>query len=520
MPTFVGIISDQTHAQVPMIVTKSHRISLGILLALAFAPLFAHAQPSDISQIQAIAADALNDLDHGEINSASNKIMQATQILKLREWDSTQTANIHLAQGIINYNKYRYLDAELAKSSTLESFQKALKLSPDIEFPQKYYSEEIIEIFKQAQSQNAEPQPPIPLPEAEPPLPAPAQDTPDTPTLSHVPLESCDTCQPCIVSVTAPPHKDIYKVQLLYASDVFQDYEIIEMHPSEADPDIFTATLPNLKSESDHIYYYIQALDRLSNVVVKFPYQAPPVNLAFQKTCGPGNAYPISENAPDALDFATTALPTEPDDTQSAAIHQSASAPIAQFSLMLGTGFGHVSDKTINCDGNPKCMTNGGGTSSIASTLAPLPLHLRLNAFYNLPLYFQVGIYLRGQLINIVKPTLTPKAQSEIAHPGVYNVMLGVAARWFILHEQPYRLHVGLGLGWGGANATVNMGPAFNNFKDIYIYKGPMHIAPEIGFLWSFHQNVGLAVELEIPIVFPERPSFFIDLSVGPYFQF
>ena len=70
------------------------------------------------------------------------------------------------------------------------------------------------------------------------------------------------------------------------------------------------------------------------------------------------------------------------------------------------------------------------------------------------------------------------------------------------------------------ANATIFTGSKFNDFKAIYLIKGPFHIAPEIGFLWSFHKYVGLAIELAIPFHFPDKFNVHFDLSVGPYFQF
>ena len=215
-----------------------------------------------------------------------------------------------------------------------------------------------------------------------------------------------------------------------------------------------------------------------------------------------------------------TASNPSQENTQSSSTLNDDSYPLFQFSVMLGSAFGIVGDKTENCDGNAKCMPIGGSPSSISSGPASLPLHLRANAIFNLPKYFQAGIYLRGQLINIVKETLTPTAKDRIKNPDQYNIMVGLALRYLILWEQPYRLYFGLEFGWGGANAMVDMGPAYNNFKDIYLYKGPFHIAPEIGFLWNFHKNVGLAIELTLPIVFPEKPSAFFDLSIGPYFQF
>ena len=196
------------------------------------------------------------------------------------------------------------------------------------------------------------------------------------------------------------------------------------------------------------------------------------------------------------------------------------SDPIFQFTVLLGSAFGIIGDRTENCDYDARCNGSMNAQLRLGTGIAWLPFHLRASAMFNLPKHFQIGLYVRGQLIDIVKNSLNAGAKANIDFPEQYNIMVGVAARYLVLWEQPYRLYLGLEFGWGGAYASVDMGTDFNNFRDIYLYKGPLHIAPELGFLWNFHKNVGLALELAVPIVFPERPSAFFDLSLGSFVQF
>lgn len=308
------------------------------------------------------------------------------------------------------------------------------------------------------------------------------------------------------------------------------------MHPmmsSPQAPNLFIATLPEAAAQGDYIDYYIEAFNANKTLIATSGNALNPTRIFLTGEC--------PDKAPDAAaQHASTGIKQTPeaqsDVSQDATLHQNASFqnkdrsqssstddtsdPIFQFTVLLGSAFGIISDKTENCDYDARCNGSMNAQLRLGTGIAWLPFHLRASAMFNLPKHFQIGLYVRGQLIDIVKYSLNAGAKANIDFPEQYNIMVGVAARYLVLWEQPYRLYLGLEFGWGGAYASVDMGTDFNNFRDIYLYKGPLHIAPELGFLWNFHKNVGLAVELTIPIVFPERPSAFFDLSLGPFVQF
>lgn len=372
------------------------------------------------------------------------------------------------------------------------------------------------------------------------------------PSIDVEEIKTSERCKPITIKAKILDYTSISQVFLYYASGNL-NYTMLPMNSPPQAPNKFIATLPETATQGDYIDYYIEAFNSQKTLVTSSGNALNPTRIFLTGEC-PDNvpddinstnqsiSYDIfsnhttrqTERSHSATQQSSSqqALPAKPNtSTKPHTILEDViddkpkpedkpSYPNFQFSVMLGTGVGIVGDKTENCDSNAKCMPIGGWVSSISTGPAPLPLHLRTSAMFNLPKHFQIGVYLRGQLINIVKDSLTPPAKANVKNPEQYNIMVGLTARYLIRWEQPYRLYIGLELGWGGANATVDMGRSFNNFKDIYLYKGPWHVAPEIGFLWNFHKNIGLAFELTIPIVFPERPSAFFDLSIGPYIQF
>ncbi|MBQ1924509.1 MAG: hypothetical protein II180_00155 [Proteobacteria bacterium] len=458
-------------------------------------PVTASAQNLGMGQAVSLTKSALEDYDFFELESADNKIMQAVQIIETRGTTDKGAANIYIAQGIISYGRYKDTAPAIAEDRAYSAFVKALALNSAAVIPGDYRSAEITEIFERARKDIASA--PAPAAQVQPVEPPPApQPQVVPPKIDHNTIVSSNRCVSYDVSATVPAHPDIYRVYLYYASDDKPGYDSVEMIPSFESADVLKASIPSSVTQGERVHYYIEAVNRQNEVVANVANALTPLSTIMMGECS---------------------LPSTFDDTSSSSKYGD---PIFQFSLMVGSAFGVVGDKTENCDGNAKCMPNGGSVSSISTGVAPLPFHLRSSAIFDLPKHFQIGIYVRGQLANIVKTTLTPNAKANVKRPEQYNVMVGLALRYLAIWEQPYRLYLGVELGWGGANATVDMGSSFNNFKDIYLYKGPFHVAPEIGFLWSFHKNAGLAIELAVPIVFPERPSVFFDLSIGPYFQF
>lgn len=490
----------------------------------------AHALPNDFAEMQAITADALNDLDHGELTSASTKIRQVTQILKIREWDSADTANIHIAQALILYNRFHYLEPDLAKEAALESFKFAIKLDPNIKIPTKYRSEEIKSLFKLAHYPDEPPpdydsifESKLSFPpqteyeqtpsQIEPPVSQTYTHASEPPSITHTPPNYCNICAPCNISAIIPQNSNLRAI-LYYTKDPTISVSGVEMLPSNTD-NTWSSPLPIADFDNNHVFYYINVLDQTGKVVARAPKKQKYIDLNLVNICKetePPSAEHASEPSESLQSTATNqSINTESQNTKSS------DDPLVQFSILLGTAFGVINDTTENCSKTKYCAPHPGTEVAINTGIAPLPLHLRANILFNLPKHFQIGAYLRGQLINITKDRIYP---SDDINPAQYNIMVGLTARYHLIWKQHYRLYFGLGFGWGGANATVNMGPYFNNFYDIYLYKGPVHFAPEIGFQWNFHKKFGLAFEFVMPIVFPERPSVFFDFSIGPYIQF
>ncbi|MBQ8036409.1 MAG: hypothetical protein IJ268_05390 [Proteobacteria bacterium] len=323
------------------------------------------------------------------------------------------------------------------------------------------------------------------------------------PSIEVEDIKTSERCKPITIKAKILDHTSINQVFIYYASGNL-NYTMLPMKSSPQAPNIFIATLPETATQGDYIDYYIEGYNAQKKLIANSGNALTPSRIFFTGKCLFNMPETSPSNSPQIKNNLSPYVVSQ----------------IFQFSIMLGTAAGLVNDRTLNCDGDSRCESNSALSSRITPGIASLPLHLRASAMFNLPKHFQLGIYVRGQLYNIVKSSLSNKAKAEVKFPEQYNIMVGLDIRYLALWEQPYRLYVGLEFGWGGANATVDMGPRYNNFKDIYIYKGPVHIAPEIGFLWTIDKNVGFAFELTIPVVFPERPSIFFDFSIGPYFQF
>lgn len=464
---------------------------LVFLLALCLAPLsYAFAQSSAVKQAVSLSQSAMEDYDFFELESADTKLIQAVQILENSNITDPSVANIYIAQGIVSYGRFKDSAPAIADERAFSAFLKALTLNENITIPKDYHSEEVEAIFERAKATI----------EAAPPTSALVLSA-TKPSVEHTPITNSNRCSAVEMRANVPAHPDIYRVYLYYAVDDQRGYTEVEMLPTLEASNILTATIPALNTQGNKIEYYIEAQNRLGEVVANVANAPIPLTINLEGKC---------------------------EGLSQSDIAQSFGDPLFQLSVLVGTGLGIISGDVENClapSSGGKCNSNtagGGGLSpvSVNTGVASMPLHLRFGAIFNLPKHFQVGLYLRGQLINIASATLTDHAKKDIDTPEVYNIMLGATVRYLVLHDQPYRLYVGLEIGWGGANATVALGSKYENFNDIFLIKGPIHIAPEVGFLWSFHKNVGLAVELAIPIHFPDNPTAHFDLSLGPYFQF
>ena len=454
---------------------------------LCMIPAFALAQ-SPLQTAAELSNGALEDYDNFELDSADANIMQAAHILEQNAITDAVAAKIYIAQGIISYGRFKDSAPAIADERAFAAFLNALSVDPNAEIPSDYKSPEIVEVFERAKATI----------DAAPKSSA-AMLTAVKPSVEHKVISSSNRCEPILIRATVPAHPDIYRVYLYYATDDQHGYTQTELHPTLESSDILTYEIPAIETRGNKMFYYIEAQNRTGDIVANVANANNPQTAVLVGEC--------------------TGLSRED-------VDKTYGEPLFQLSVMGGTGGGYINGKVVNCAGAGSCKNSEGNINynPKMSGMAILPFHIRANGMFNLPHHFQIGFYIRGQLANLVSSKINTTAKHDNENlknfPEQYNLMLGLALRYLILWEQPYRLYVGLEVGWGGANASVALGSGFNDFWDIYLYDGPVHVAPEIGFLWSLHKNVGLVVELAIPVHFPNEPAFHFDFSVGPFFQF
>ncbi len=460
----------------PRLLTKlSYILFLVAFCLLASASAFA--QTANIKQAVDLSKSAMEDYDFLELESADMKLIQAVQIIENLGITEPSIANIYIAQGIVSYGRFKDSAPAIADERAFSAFLKALTLNNVATIPSDYRSPEVDAIFSRAKEtiNSAPSSSGIVIATAKP-------------SIQHTGISINDRCNAMEIRANVPAHPDIYRVYVYYAPDDQRGYTTLEMLPTIESSDILTATIPGYATKGDRVQYYIEAQNRLGEVVANVATAQMPLTTEMAGSC-------VGLSKED--------------------LAQTYGEPLFQLSLLFGTGLGIVKGEVTNS------LTNGenGPKVKVDTGVASMPFHMRAGLLFNLPAHFQVGVYVRGQFVNIVSATINKSINKDIK-PEIYNVMVGATVRYLALYSQPYRLYVGLEVGWGGANASVNLGSKYNDFIDLYLYDGPIHIAPEIGFLWTFHKNIGLAVELAVPIHFPNKPSAHFDLSVGPYFQF
>jgi len=416
-----------------------------------------------------LSREAMEEYDNFELDLADTKILEAVRALESERVTDKGAASVYVAQGVVGYGRFKDSAPAIAQERAYSAFLKAVSLDPGVEIPSDYRTSDLEAILVRAR-------------EAISHGSSVAVSTSAPPSIDHKVVISGERCVPIELTATVPAHHDIYRVMLRYQSDGQPLFSAIEMVPDVQTPSLLRATIPGVAVQGAQVRYFIEATNRAGNVVTAVGSDARPLTTMLSGKCVGFLEDDPSEKYGD---------------------------PLFQLTLAVGSGFGLIKGMTENCLKSSLCVSESTQAyNGVGFGVAPVPFFIRAAAVFNLPADFQLGAYIRGQVVNIVKDN----AQASI--------MVGATLRYLAIARQPYRLYIGVGFGWGGANATVFLGSQFQNFKDVYTFKGPVHIAPEIGFLWSFHRNVGLAIELAVPIHFPDEPRVHFDLSVGPYFQF
>lgn len=428
-----------------------------------------------VNKAAALSKEAMSEYDDFELESAEAKIRQAVELLEKDRVTDPFVAQIYIAQGVITYGRFKDSAPTVAEDRAYAAFLKAVSLNAEIEIPGDYRSTELDEILDRARNDLAS------TAVSSPAVLGVASATPAQSVLTHTPLATSQRCVPITFTTKVNQAEKIDFVSLYYQTDQETSFHHVNMTPDPNAPDTYVASIPGYQTQGAQLRYYIEATNQDKGQVGTVGTLYRPYTTLLNGECAALSDEELVELYGD---------------------------PLAQISVMVGTGVA-IAKKGVSME-----RSNGGAVTTTGSAWSPLSI--RGSVMFNLPANLQLGVALRGQVVDI----LADSDNSVIANKSNKvrgSLMAGLAFRYLAIARQPYRLYVGLEAGWGGGNAQVKN---TKNATDIILLDGPWFVAPQIGFLWTFHKNVGLAVELTVPILFPNEPTALFDIAFGPYFQF
>ena len=448
-------------------------VSFGSVCAFASS---AHAAP--FNDAVALSTEAMTLYDDFELEDAEVKIREAVEIIEANKITDPSVANIYVAQGVIGYGRLKDSAPAIAEDRAYAAFLKAVSLKKTVEIPGDYRSPELDEILERAKNDMQSGS-----------LPVIAGVAPK-PALDHTAITASGRCSALPVVVVANESEKISSMTLYYQSDDESSYNSVVMDRDPANVRSFKGVIPGVATRGSQVRYYIEARNNENATV---------------GTVGSSNR-PYAAVLTGACENLT--------DEDIVALYGD---PLFQFNVNVGTGIA-ILRKGMSLQRNPNAFNPSNYDTVSKSGAAITPFFIRASGVFNLPYNMQLGIYLRGQVVNIFDGTEKYITQDG-GNKAFPSLMIGATFRYLAIARQPYRLYVGVEFGWGGANASV---PKNDGKVGLVLIDGKLHIAPQIGFLWTFHKNVGLNVELTVPIHFvnAEYETAHFDLSVGPYFQF
>ncbi len=421
----------------------------------------------------ALSSEAMSLYDDFELEDAEAKIRSAVQIVETAKITDPSVANIYVAQGVIGYGRLKDSAPAIAEERAYASFIKAVSLKATVEIPNDYRTPELDDILERAKNDLKSGGLPV--------ISAAAAK----PAIEHNAIVTGNRCAAVPVVVVANNPEDVETMTLYYQSDSETSYKSVRMDHDPADVKSFKGVVPGAATIGSQIRYYVEASSSSKGII--------------------GSAGTSNRPFTTVLSGDCSGLTDEDLET----IY---GTPLFQFNINAGTGFA-IARKGMLLE-----RWNFEKVHTVTATGAAVtPFFIRASAMFNLPYNLQLGVFLRGQFANMID---SKKDLYGIEHGAVFpSLMIGAAIRYLALSKQPYRLYVGAEIGWGGANASIKQGSEKTN---LIVIDGVLHVAPQIGFLWTFHKNVGLNVELTVPIHFvnTDFPTAHFDLSVGPYFQF
>jgi len=281
--------------------------------------------------------------------------------------------------------------------------------------------------------------------------------------ITHNAVKLVDDGKPLVVKATVQEHPDVFSVRIKYRAGPSAPFSSLDMVPSTATPSVYSATIPPENITAKPFFYYIEVLDRQRNIRATSGTPAKPFQVTIMGNVGGGGGSQASGDM-----------------------------PIMSLFLGAGLGFGFVEGESENISGeNPNISFGAARTSFYVATDAMFYLIDRI----------QLGIYGRFQ-----------------TEQNLESFMIGARLRYHILDTGSHRVYTGVAIGGGFVKYLINLGPDFNNADEV-ASRGPVHIAPNVGYMVAFHENVGLQIDVMIPIHFPDF-TFHFDVTFGPYVQF
>lgn len=450
---------------------------LVLLVSLVGFSSNAFADSSLLKSAGAISADAMAQYDDFEIEAAETKILSAVKLIEENKISEPAVANIYVAQAVISYNRWKDSALTIAEDRAYNAFLKAVAINSEVTIPGDYRSNELDIMLERAKADLSAGS-------------VPAAAVIAGPTFEHDAVITANRCSQLEITTKASNAAQIHHVALYYASDDNKLFAPVDMIEDANEKGLYRASIPGSATRGNQVRYYIEAANADGEHVGAVGSNFRPYSTTLSGSCDGLTKDDLSVVYGD---------------------------PLFQFSLRPGTGVGIVLGGVEVQRGSliapPRPEKKYGSIKETGTGFTPL--FLRVDGVFNLPANIQLGVYARVQFIDFLG-----KDDRYIyeGHSRVFpNLMIGGVFRYLAIARQPYRLYLGFDIGWGGASTQVRMQDGKTN---IFLYEGQVHVAPQIGFLWTINKNVGLMVDLDVPIHFHKQVSAHFDFSVGPFFQF
>ena len=426
-----------------------------VLVTVLQAPV-AYAQGAE-GQIKDLYTQGIDEYLFSEFDKAEQLFNQALEVANKEGISNETVARVHLAMGLLAWARFKDSARPVAESKARDAFLVAVTIDKEIKLGADDSTVELEALLEEARK----------LAGAGGAVVVTPPEKKDELKIDHKVVAVATSGEVLAIRARVPEHPDVFSVRVRYRTPEDTQYNNIEMLPSAGSTTEYVGKIPAEKVTQGNIAYYIEVLDSSSQVRAAAGMPAKPFRI---------NIMGISK--PKGHDFVMTGF------------------------VGAGIGVGLAEGESLNCKKTSSCYGDDPDLlEGVAPGMARSSLFVFVEAmFYAIP-ELQVGLYSRIQV-----------------EPETEAFMIGAKVRYLLFPAGMHRLYFGGALGYGHVRYLVNLGETFNDFTDV-VEKGSVHIAPNLGYMVSFNDHVGLQLELSIPIHFPDF-TFHIDVMGGPFFQF